>query len=174
MDLVHEVHNQLDYHWRAQARPRLEGLTDAEYFWEPTPGAWNVRRAGDAAPQSANMRTGGGGEWTIDFGHPEPEPAPVTSIAWRIGHLVVGVFGERVHGHFGGPAVSYDSWEYAGDAATALEQLDAAYEAWSQGVRGLGADALAAPVGEAEGDRAHLPMITLVLHINREAIHHMA
>ena len=24
--------------------PNLDGLTDAEYFWEPTPGAWNVRR----------------------------------------------------------------------------------------------------------------------------------
>ncbi|MFF2761725.1 FAD-dependent oxidoreductase, partial [Streptomyces albidoflavus] len=27
-------------------RPRLAGLTDAEYFWEPVEGCWNIRPAG--------------------------------------------------------------------------------------------------------------------------------
>ena len=34
--------DQLDVHWRTALRPRLEGLTDAEYFWEPVPGCWTV------------------------------------------------------------------------------------------------------------------------------------
>jgi hypothetical protein len=33
---------------------------------------------------------------------------------------------------------------------------------------------LAAPVGEVEGPYAAYPYAALVLHINREAIHHMA
>jgi hypothetical protein len=33
---------------------------------------------------------------------------------------------------------------------------------------------LTVPVGEAEGEYAALPYAALVLHINREAIHHMA
>jgi hypothetical protein len=37
------LRDQLDFHFRRQLRPRLEGLTDDEYFWEPTPGCWSVR-----------------------------------------------------------------------------------------------------------------------------------
>ena len=42
------------------------------------------------------------------------------------------------------------------------------------GVRGLDAEALARPVGEAEGPWAAAPMSGLVLHLNREVIHHGA
>ena len=40
--------DQAARHWTNQLRPRFEGLTDEEYLWEPTPGAWNVHasRAG--------------------------------------------------------------------------------------------------------------------------------
>ena len=75
----------------------------------------------------------GSGEWLIDFGLPEPDPAPVTTIAWRIGHLVVGVFGARAASHFGGPAEDYQTHDYPGDAATALAQLDRSYAAWMAG-----------------------------------------
>jgi hypothetical protein len=162
--------DQLDWHWTAQLRPRLAGLTDPEYLWEPVPGSWNVRPrdTGAAAVQ------GGSGDFTIDWEYPQPEPAPVTTIAWRIAHLVVGVFGARNASHFGGPAADYMTWAYAGTADEALAQLDAAYAAWTEGVRGLGEDGLARPCGPAEGPYADLPLAALVLHINREAIHHGA
>ncbi|MGC1206805.1 MAG: DinB family protein [Ornithinimicrobium sp.] len=35
---------QFQWHWEQQARPRLVGLSDQEYFWEPVHPAWNVRR----------------------------------------------------------------------------------------------------------------------------------
>ncbi len=162
--------DQLDWHWRTQLRPRLDGLSDDEYLWEPVPGAWSVRPRGtSSAPIAA-----GRGPFTIDFAFPEPGPAPVTTIAWRLGHLVVGVFGMRVAGHFGGPPVDYDSHTWPGDAATALAQLDDAYAAWTAGVRGLGAEGMARPCGPTEGPFAEAPMATLVLHINRETIHHGA
>jgi len=41
-------------------------------------------------------------------------------------------------------------------------------------VRSLDEAALARPCGEGEGPYGHLPMAALVLHINREAIHHGA
>lgn len=171
--LIHQLSEQLDWHWRTQARPRLDGLTDAELTWEPVAGTWSVRRAGDAAPETATFQAGTG-QWRIDWAFPEPYPAPVTSIAWRFGHVVVGVFGTRNQSHFGGPACDYGTWPYAGTAAEALGQLDAAYQRWSAGVRSLTAERLWAPVGDAEGDWAEHPMIELVLHINREAIHHLA
>jgi hypothetical protein len=33
-----EVVDQIDAHWRDRLRPRLSGLTDDEYFWQPVPG----------------------------------------------------------------------------------------------------------------------------------------
>ncbi|MDX6418075.1 MAG: hypothetical protein QOG28_2695, partial [Trebonia sp.] len=60
------------------------------------------------------------------------------------------------------------------DAVTALARLDEVYAAWIAGVRGLGAEGLARPCGPAEGPYAEVPMASLVLHINREALHHGA
>jgi hypothetical protein len=170
VDWNFQLAEQLDSHWREHLRLRLDGMTDAEYRWEPVPGAWNVRRRGTGtAPNQA-----GRGEFTMDFAMPEPTPAPVTTIAWRIGHIVVGVLGMRVASHFGGPPVDYGSHTYPGDAATALAQLDAAYALWIAGVRGLGTDGLARPCGPAEGPWAEASMAELVLHINREMLHHGA
>ena len=116
----------------------------------------------------------GGGEFVMDFEYPEPEPAPVTTIAWRLGHVTVGVFGMRNASHFGGPAIDYHSVIWPADAASALSELDAAYERWTAGVAELAADDWARPVGPAEGPWAASPYASLILHINREAIHHMA
>jgi DinB superfamily len=170
LDWTSQLTDQLDWHWNAQLRPRLDGLTDDEYFWEPVPGCWNVRpRDAGTAPDAL-----GAGGYTLDFAFPPPDPPPVTTIAWRLAHIIVGVLGMRAAAHFSGPPVDYAMHPYAGTAAEALGQLDAAYRAWSSGARALTSDALAAPCGPAEGPYADVPMATLVLHINRETIHHGA
>ena len=155
------LHEQLDWHWANHLRPRLDGLTDEEYFWEPVPGCWTVRVGDD-------------GRTSIDWAHPAPKPAPVTTIAWRLAHVIVGCFGLRAAAHFGGPPTGFDTHPYASTAAQALDQLDESYEVWSSGVRGLGEKGLARPCGPAEGPFAAHPMAHLVMHINREAIHHGA
>jgi hypothetical protein len=168
-NLTDELVEQLDFHWRVALRPRLEGLTDEEYFFEPVPGCWTVhkdRRAGAERP--GNVHGG------IDFAYPPPQPEPFTTIAWRMAHVIVGVFAARTHSHFGGPPADYETWEYATDADTALAQLDDAYTGWITGVRGLDDAGLARPCGPAEGPYAAESMTTLILHINREAIHHGA
>lgn len=152
-----QLADQLDFHWSHQLRPRLGGLTDDEYFWQPVPDCWTVHPSG-----------------SVDFSFPEPEPAPFTTIAWRMAHIIVGVLAMRSHSHFGGPAADYQSWPYATDAATALAQLDAEYQRWTAGVRSLSSADLERPCGPAEGPYADHPMSVLVLHINREVIHHGA
>ncbi|WP_164540314.1 DinB family protein [Streptomyces abyssomicinicus] len=170
IDWNNELVEQLDRHWRDQMRPRMTGLTDEEYFWEPVPDCWSVRPRGrSAAPIAA-----GGGAFTIDYAFPEPDPPPVTTIAWRLGHMVVGVLGMRVAAHFGGPAVDHTTFSWAGTADEALAQLDEAYAAWTAGVRRLGGEGLARRSGPAEHAFAEYPMASLVLHINREMIHHGA
>lgn len=156
-NLTDELVEQLDFHWQGALRPRLKGLTDDEYFFEPVPDCWTVHRDGG-----------------IDFAYPPPQPEPFTTIAWRMAHIIIGVFAARTHSHFGGPPADYQTWDYATDADAALRQLDDAYAGWITGVRGLDEADLAKPCGPAEGPYADEPMITLVLHINREAIHHGA
>ncbi|MDY7106687.1 MAG: DinB family protein [Actinomycetota bacterium] len=161
---------QLVFHWEHHLRPRLDGLGDDEYRWEPVPGCWGIRPRAEATTAMA----AGAGDLVIDFELPEPDPVPVTTIAWRIGHLLVGVFGERNANHFAGPPVSYADIVWPSTAGAALDELDAAYERWLVGIRGLGEDRLADPVGPAEGPFAELPYAALVLHIHREVIHHGA
>ena len=70
--------------------------------------------------------------------------------------------------------MAYDTVAWTGHARDALASLDTAYATWVRGVAGMHDDALGLPVGPAEGPFAELPYRTLVLHINREAIHHLA
>jgi len=156
-DLITHLADQIDYHWTNQLRPRLDGLTDDEYFWQPVPDCWTVHPDG-----------------AIDFTFPQPQPAPFTTIAWRLAHVIVGVLAMRNHSHFGGPPADYQSWNYATDAKTALRQLEDAYANWIAGVRGLDAEALKLPIGPSEGPWAEHSMLELILHINREFIHHGA
>ncbi len=114
------------------------------------------------------------GGLTIDWACPPPDPAPFTTIAWRLNHIIVSVLAQRVASHFGGPAADWETWPYAATAAEALDQLDAAYESWVAGVRALGEDGLARPCGPAEGPYADAPLAALVTHIHREVIHHGA
>lgn len=161
---------QLSFHWEHHARPRLEGLTDEEYFWEPAPDAWSVRPAGTG---TAPIQVGAGA-LTIDFAHPEPVPPPVTTIAWRLGHVIVGVLAMRNASHFGREQTDYSTFRWAETADQALAQLDEEYARWQTGVAALGEEGLWRPVGSAEGPWAESPYAALVLHINREVIHHLA
>ncbi len=149
--------DQLDWHWRHQLRPRLDGLADDEYFWAPVPECWTIHPGG-----------------SIDFTYPQPDPPPFTTIAWRLAHVIVGVLAVRTHSHFDGPSADYQSWPYAEDAKTALRQLDEAYAGWISGLQTVTEDDLYRPCGPAEGPYATEPFCVLILHINREMIHHGA
>lgn len=169
LDWNRALRDQWEFHWRHQMRERLDGLTDDEYFWSPAPEAWSVRPRGtSAAPMAV-----GGGDFTIDYAIPQPDPAPFTTIAWRLGHVIVGVLAVRNAAHFGAPPAAYETWPYAGTAATALDQLTTQLEVWLAGLRGLGTAGLRKPVGAAE-PYPDAPMADLVLHIHRELIHHLS
>ncbi|MBB4932262.1 hypothetical protein F4561_003082 [Lipingzhangella halophila] len=156
-----ELLGQLDFYWEHSLWPRLGGLTDAEYFWEPAKDCWSVREQGD-------------GSFLIDWQWPTPEPPPVTTIAWRLSHVAVQVFGIRASSHFGDGSLTITSATWPGSADSALTMLETNYRAWREGVLGLDDAALDRPVGEAEGPWAEHSFATLILHINRELMHHGA
>ena len=130
---------------------------------------WSIRPRGEStAPIQA-----GTGAGVIEFAIPEPVPPPMTTIAWRIGHLA-NVFGERAANHFGAEPVTYEGTDWPLDAAGGVALLERAYDAWLTGVRALDDEGLAAPCGPSEGPFAEYPMAALVLHITREGLHHSA
>lgn len=63
------------------ARWLVEGVSDDEFFWEPTPGCWSIR------PRELAPVGWGTGSWICEDGWPPPDPVPVTTIGWRIVHL---------------------------------------------------------------------------------------
>ncbi|WP_410656522.1 DinB family protein [Amycolatopsis sp. lyj-112] len=161
IDWTAELSEQLDWHWKEQLRPGLDTLTDDEYLWEPAEDCWTIR-----ADENGGLM--------IDWEYPAPSPPPVTTIAWRLNHIIIGVLAMRNASHFDGPATDYLTFPYTASAKEALKQLDDAYARWRDGVRTLTAEDLERPCGEAEGPYAKYPFGALVLHINREVIHHGA
>lgn len=158
----HQLVDQLDFAWNYQFLPRMEGLTDDEYFREPVPGCWNVYQGDD-------------GQWTWPQRRfPEPDPPPFTTIAWRMSHITVEIFGERASNHFGDGSYTGETAIIPGSAAEAMVLLTEQYSAWRGGVIALGEEGLLQPCGPAEGPFAEHPMAALVLHINREFLHHAA
>lgn len=170
VDWRHEAVEQFDYYWRASLWPRLQGMTDEEYLWEPVAACWSIRPRAEAKTPMAD----GKGDWVIDFAYPEPDPPPFTTIAWRLFHIAVGCFGQWTESQFGGPPMWWDQVEFPPTAAGGLTLLDETYARWSAGVRSLDDEGWARPVGPAGEEWAASPMAALVLHINREAIHHGA
>src|SRR6266496_4157437 len=95
---------QLEFYWDVHLRPRLDGLTDEEYFWEPVDGCWSLRRGADEA---------------IAF-------------------------------------------------------LERTYRQWHTGISSLDEEGLRTPLGRKGGRYAKDPMAALIVHINREVMHHGA
>lgn len=114
----------------------------------------------------------GPGEFTWDYGEPPHGPEPVTTIAWRLAHLIV-VFASTNGTQFGRTAISQETFRYAGTAEEALRQLDDEYAAWLSGVRSLGTAGLAQPQGHPPAF-AHAPVAKKMLYVNVEVIHHGA
>ncbi|MGH9171633.1 MAG: DinB family protein [Acidimicrobiales bacterium] len=165
-----ELVDQVESHWQGQLRPRIEGLTDDEYFWQPVPGCWTVSRRGESsAPISY-----GAGEFTLDYALPPRDREPVTTIAWRLAHLIMSV-GSTNASWLGGPPVDSATFAYAGTADEALRQLDDAHDAWVHGVRSLGEAGLAQLQGaQSPPEFADAPVAKLILYVNMEVIHHGA
>ncbi|SNT64214.1 DinB superfamily protein [Asanoa hainanensis] len=163
--LIELFKDQLTFYWDNHLRPRLDGLTDDEYAWEPVPDAWTVRRGDDGRHRAD-------GPW------PEPgTPPPFTTIAWRIAHVAVN-FHTRVSTFFASNEDGADMSDprhvpdLPADATGALAFLDDVYGRWHTAIAALDADELARPLGPRGAYFAAEPMAALIVHVNRETMHH--
>jgi hypothetical protein len=153
------------------ARERLAGMGDEEFRWEPVPDAWSIRRRGE----STAGKPYGAGEWLIDFGR-AADPAPVTTIAWRVGHLV-SMFDDRWEWTFGSRSIAPEvNTTFSPYAEEMLGQLWAGADRWAGGIAAL-TDEQLDTVGFGQfpyGLDPRLPIISIVWWMNRELIHHAA
>ncbi len=116
----------------------------------------------------------GTGAFTMDYAQPPHGREPVTTIAWRLAHLI-DVFGSPTAPHFDGEPVNQPAIAYSGTAKGALRQLDDGHEAWISDVRSLGAAGLARPQGSmSPPEYSDAPLAKLILYTHVEVIHHGA
>ncbi|GAA4596381.1 DinB family protein [Planotetraspora phitsanulokensis] len=153
----------------------VEPMTDDEYFWEPVPGCWSVRRRSSGPGPGATLLTGTG-DWGRDAAPaPHPEPPPFTTIAWRLSHLSE-LLAMRADHTNGSHAMTREEYPVAADAATAVAALDAGAEAWRSAL--LAADDRALDtVGHSTypyGSDPENPFIDIVWWVNQELLHHGA
>jgi hypothetical protein len=154
------------------SRPRLEGLADDEYLWEPVPGAWSVRPRGEAVSTDPF----GPGDWQLDFQLAAPQPPPVTTIAWRLGHLTTGIAG-RWEWTFGSRRrPPEDLVDFTPRAADALTNWQSWLARWRAGLSTLTPEQLD-QVGFGQypwGLDRSIPFVGIVWWTNQEVIHHVA
>jgi hypothetical protein len=101
----------------AHLRKVLADITDPEFFWEPVAGCWTVHDRAERRATSAD----GSGKWVIDYELPEPDPAPITTIAWRTVH--VAAVNQLYWDYAFGPATATFDLEMPGTARDALQWL---------------------------------------------------
>lgn len=136
---------------------RVEGMNDDEYLWEPAANSWSVRRGTD-------------GTVTVDgAGVREIDPAPMTTIAWRMWHIAIDCFDEYTR-RFGGD-LSDTSDEWTLSSTDAVEMLESKW----QGYRDLFNELdWWAQLGEAWGPFSEHCIADMAIHAGNELVHHGA
>ncbi|KOG25972.1 DinB family protein [Streptomyces wedmorensis] len=150
-------------------------MTDAEYLWEPGPGCWSVRRHADGPGPGATVLVGAG-----EFGRdttppPHPEPAPFTTIAWRLSHLAE-LLALRADHTNGSHSLTRDDYRVSGDVATAVKAFSAAADAWRDALLSADDEALDT-VGHCTYPHGSDPeelFLDVVWWVNQEILHHGA
>jgi hypothetical protein len=142
-------------------RKRVRGLTDDEYFWEPAPGCFSVRPVGN-------------GTYRMDGGYPVT-PAPLTTIAWRMCHLIDHLASERNATWIGlTPSGNLDRAGEPGTAKDAIRQLEQAWELFRRHIASADAQALTVHMGPIAGQWGGDTRTAFILHELDELIHHGA
>jgi hypothetical protein len=149
---------------------RLDGMTDAEYLWEPVEGCWNVREHDGAWRVDLGP---GGTQWT--------DAPPVTTIAWRLWHL-----GASPNPDWPPRAATArefaDTWftpkatspNAIGNAAAAVAAFAAHWRAFAADVASYPDAELMERIGPVSPEYGDSTIYGLVFHVVDELIHHSA
>ena len=99
------------------------------------------------------------------------DPAPFTSIAWRMWHIsadCLDSYSRRAFGEQSGP----DDMVWYGTASEALDRTEAAWACFRGALGSLDDAGWAAPLGNGFGPFSAHPRLALALHAHAEVTHH--
>ena len=141
---------------------RLEGMSDAEYLWEPVPDCLTVRVGADGVAR-ADERPGAA------TGQP-----PFATIAWRAWHIGSDCLRgyHRLFGEAPIPAAARQLWPATAQAGVAALAEDIA--GFRARVAALGDTRLLAPMGPSAAPYAADSFLALATHAIDETAHHGA
>ncbi len=141
----------------AQLADRLVGLTDDEYLWEPVAGMWSVRQNDEGPP-------------IIDgAGNREPDPVPVTTIAWRLWHIAIDCLDDYTRRFDDDDSEASPIWTSSADEA--IETLGEKWGAYRTVIAGRGWwDQL----GDSWEHWSQHSTADMAMHASNELVHHGA
>ncbi len=141
---------------------RLAGMTDEEFFWEPAPNCWTVRRRDD-------------GTAVADGGVIFEEAPPVTTLAWRLAHIADFLWAERCATWLGLTPVPRSAPHLVPTSAVAaIAVVRRAGEVFRRYLVEADGTRLTDPLGAIAGPFRDQTGTGFVLHILDELIHHGA
>lgn len=159
MNVMASLLRTVDDTWN-QLSHRLEGLTVDEYLWTPVDGCWTVRSVDGVA--------------TADWAEPDPVPAPVTTIAWRMWHLAVDALDSYSSRLFDKTGTGLTGRRFVLEPEPAMALLTDAWGVFRNGIESVGPDGLADQLGPSWGPYSDSNHLDLALHAHREMTHHGA
>jgi hypothetical protein len=151
--------SSLDYVW-GRIEQRLAGLTTEEYLWEPAAGCWSIRSEPDGP--------------MAEYDYPEPEPPPVTTIAWRTWHIGLACLAEYTEKGLGSWPLPVRGRQWYLEADEAIAAMRTAWQSFRAGLGRLGQQGMASELGPDWGPYQHDTWAGLVLHAQDELSHHGA
>lgn len=142
-----------------QLSDRLVGLTEQEYRWEPFRPCWSVGQRTD-------------GSWFGQIVRPEPDPAPVTTIAWRMWHIGEDCFESYSRRAFGTTAGNLAIGDWVAGHRAATEFTGQCIAHFGSKMAALTETELLAELGPHWGPFANRTFADLAQHATRELTHH--
>ncbi len=137
---------------------RLEGMADDEYLWEPVADMWSVRLVDSVAQVEMDA------DRDID-------PAPVTTIAWRMWHLASDCFSEYTK-RFAGEPDAGDDLEWTMSAAEATQRFEHDWASFRSTLASH--DDWFAELGDGFGPWHRHCIADFAMHASNELVHHAA
>lgn len=150
----------------------LKNLTDEEFFWEPVAQCWSIRsRRPGEAPGSPTCV--GRGEFVMDDAPEDPDPPPFTTIAWRLGHLLLinRMFANHL---LGSRDLTFDDVEIPTGARDGVDAWRTSYTEYSDLLRATTDAALEQELQVSWGARKKQTLREWSLVLLHENVHHLA
>ena len=135
-------------------------MSQVEFDWEPSPGAWSVRATPDG-PQVERIE-------------PDPDPPPITTIGWRMWHIAIECLDGYAGMVFGSTATDLEDRAFTLDVTEAVDITARAAASFRAGLVAQGPDWLFDKLGPAYGLYADSTFLGLMLHVIDELVHHAA